>query len=197
MYSYLLLNLNFQYVKELFLAANSYIFTAAQGQPRDGARRERATLWAIAPKARTEQNYRRKCQPSADRMDHNRACEIMERGAETGFQPVLKAKVAIPNHPFKQRINQADNRRRGQQLGAEFSSLSNAARDNGRNGRRESEQEEKLDKREALWAIAAIARRAADGGGGRHKVDELQQKVELLEMSHGALVERIEALEKL
>ena len=46
-------------------------------------------------------------------------------------------------------------------------------------------------------AVKGIQELDAQLQAEKTKTYELQQKVELLEMSHGALVERIEALEKL
>ena len=54
-------------------------------------------------------------------------------------------------------------------------------------------------KKEAIWTVATAALQEVDRQlqAEKTKTYELQQKVEILEMSHGALIQRIEALEKL
>jgi hypothetical protein len=58
--------------------------------------------------------------------------------------PALDAEVLVPGDALVQRVDEADDDRGSDQLRPELGALGDAARDDGRNGGRESQQEEEL-----------------------------------------------------
>ena len=96
---------------------------------------------------------------STNTMHHYRTGKIMERRAKGSFEPILKAKIAVPNHAFKKRIDHANNQAGSQKLRAETGALGNAARNNRRNSGGECQQEEKLHQCQTL-RVKTFARAA-------------------------------------
>ena len=91
----------------------------------------------------------------------------MHRRTEGIGEPVLNAKIAVPDNAFKEGIDQPDNDRGGQHLRPEFGALGNAARDDRRNRCCKGRQKEEFDQCKALQREGRIG--AAEIGGAHEE----------------------------
>jgi len=169
-----------------------------KGNARWRMRRDTAVL-AVAVAARTQQNHCRQRQPASDRMNHDGAGKVVKLGTAEVLDPCLHAKTLVPDHAFKQRINQANNHRSGQQLGIKARPLGDAAGDDGRNGSGKRQQKEKLDEFVAVFGgqllraykkAGAVSHTVADDkidhGGDRKVHQNLDQRIDLIFFANGA-----------
>ena len=106
--------------------------------------RRYASLLAVAPAPRAQQQHGRQADPAAHRMHHHGTREIVEFAAEGRLQPGLDAVVVIPGDALEEGINETDQQEGRTQHGVEARALGHAAGDDGRNGGSEGEQEEEL-----------------------------------------------------
>ena len=146
----------------------------AQRQERDVGGRvgAHAAVLAVAVAARAQQQHRRQRDPAAHRVHHHRAGEIVELLAREPLDPALPAEVLVPGHALEERVHEADDDGRGDELRAEARALGNAARDDGRNGRREGQQEEELHQRVAVVQGQVIGSHQEGGAVGHRVADE-------------------------
>ena len=132
-------------------------------------------------------------------MHHDAARKIAEILARGGLDPILNAIRAVPHDAFKKRINETHDDGCRYELRPKFSSLCNAARNNGRYGGGESEQEEKLHQVVAIFlrerfcaykkahAIShPIAHQKIHHGGHGKIHEDLHQCVDLIFSAHCA-----------
>ena len=130
----------------------------------------------------------------------------MERCAEACLQPCLDTQVAIPHHPFEERVDERHDQRRGAQLRDEPCPLGDASRDDRRYRRGEGQQEEAFDQAIAMVA-GQLGRRLQEAHAiGDPVADEevhqcrdgkiaedLRQGVDLVLVAHGTDLEKGEA----
>ena len=82
--------------------------------------------------------------PSAHRMNHHRAREIVELVAGQMLDPGLDAEMLVPGNSFKEWVNKPNDHGSCQQLWPEAGAFRNAAGDDGRDGCGKRQQEEEL-----------------------------------------------------
>ena len=168
--------------------------------------RRHQPVFAVAVAARTQQQHSRQRQPTTHGVHHHRACKIMELFSGQRFDPGLYAEMLIPDNALEEGVDQPDDHCRGDQLGVKTGTLGNAARDDGRNGRRKSQQKEKLHQLIAVFGcqlfgahkkVAAIGHAVADGKVNNGRDGEvhqnLHQRIDLVFFAHRAELEKCKA----
>ena len=167
------------------------------GVCRDGA------VLAVAVGARPQQQHRRQGNPAPHGVHHHRTGKVVKSGPCQGGNGSLDAKVPVPGDAFKKWIDKAHDGSRCQQLGPELGTLCNAARHNGRNGRRKREQKEELHERIAvvlgqgfcthkeMGAIRhAVAHHKIHHRGNRKIHQNFDQRIHLVLFAHGAQLQK-------
>jgi hypothetical protein len=162
-------------------------------------------ILAVAVAARTEQNDGRQGDPAAHRMHHHAAGKVVELFAGQALDPGLHTKVLVPDDTFKERVNEANNNGRCNQLRPKACAFGNAAGDDGRNGGGKGQQEKELHQLIAILGgqhfgadkeTGAIGHAIADHeihhGGHREIHQDLDQRVDLIFAAYRAQFQKCE-----
>ena len=164
-----------------------------------------STVLVIAPGARAEQEHRDQSDPSTDRMNDDRAREVVELCTEHRLEPVIEAECTVPGDSFKEGVDETDQHEGGNQLRIEARTLGDAARDDG--GYRSREGQQKKELRQVVAALGgkrlgagkemdAVGNTISDekvGDRGHGKVHkDLHQGIDLIFLAHGPQFEERE-----
>ena len=139
-------------------------------------------------------------------MHDDAAREIVERRAEEPLEEALESETTVPRNALEEWVHQRDQRERRGDLRIEACTLGDAARHDRRDCRGERQQKEEFHQRIAAHAgerfgageeINAVRDRIADEEVGDRRQSEigqdLDQRVDLVLLAHGAELEEREA----